>query len=83
VFNVYYRLRPDCWGFGYAREIVRAAACCVNEQAPAVPMQAAILPWNIASVAVAEAVGMTNCGPQPDHTGQPKLIFQAAAELLL
>jgi RimJ/RimL family protein N-acetyltransferase len=78
-YNVYYRLHASAWGHGYACEIVRAAAGCAYQLDPEAVLQAVMRPWNRASAAVAERIGMTFCGEQLDYQGVAELVYQGLA----
>jgi RimJ/RimL family protein N-acetyltransferase len=79
-WNVYYRLHKSAWGHGYAAEVIRLAAECVEVIEPGAVLQAAIRPANAASAAVAEHLGMIFCGSQLDYAGTEDLIYQLPAD---
>ncbi|MDQ1732367.1 MAG: hypothetical protein QOK10_2526, partial [Pseudonocardiales bacterium] len=81
-WNIYYRFAPSAWGNGYAAEVIRASAPLAEQLEPGAMLQATMQPWNTASRAVAESLGMRFCLEQLDHAGVPELIYQLpAAEL--
>ncbi len=81
-WNVYYRLMVTAWGNGYAEEVIRAAAPCVEAIEPGAVLQAVMRPHNPASEAVAKKLGMIFCGDQPDHDGVEQFIYQLPAALI-
>ena len=58
VLNLAYRFAPRTWGSGYATEVSRVALALAREHLPGTPVVAVIHPDNIASLRVAERLGM-------------------------
>jgi RimJ/RimL family protein N-acetyltransferase len=70
AWNVYYRIRPEMQGHGYATELVKAAARAAREVRPDVPITAFLLEHNVASRRTAERVGLRLAWRGPD-AGNP------------
>jgi RimJ/RimL family protein N-acetyltransferase len=66
VWNIYYRLTPQAWGMGFAREIVAAARLAANEVDRSTPVVAYLLAHNHASERTAQASGLTLAWSGPD-----------------
>lgn len=58
VLNLYYRISPKSWGYGYATEVASKAIELARKHLPAFPVVARISPVNTPSIKVAERVGM-------------------------
>jgi len=58
IWNLYYRIRPELQGNGYATELARAAIEAARVVDPALPVVASVLGHNAGSRAVATAVGL-------------------------
>ncbi|MBN8231279.1 GNAT family N-acetyltransferase [Corallococcus macrosporus] len=58
VLNLAYRFTPETWGSGYATEVSRVALALAARHLPHVPLVAIIHPNNVASIRVAERLGM-------------------------
>lgn len=58
VWNLYYRIRPELQGNGYATELARAASAAAETADPGLPIVASVLAHNAASAAVAQASGL-------------------------
>ncbi|NOK33578.1 GNAT family N-acetyltransferase [Corallococcus exercitus] len=58
VLNLAYRFTPQTWGSGYATEVSRVALALAARHLPHVPLVAIIHPNNVASIRVAERLGM-------------------------
>jgi ribosomal-protein-alanine N-acetyltransferase len=74
VLNLFYRLDPADWGFGFATE---AATAVVAAAPPDLPVIARVRPANVASARVAEHAGLVRA-PHLDTGGAdgPDWIFQ-------
>ncbi len=79
VWNLYYRLRPEQQGKGYAKELARAALAAAKRVRHDLPFVASLLAHNVASRAVAESVGLRLVwqGTDPDGpaAGLHRLLF--------
>jgi RimJ/RimL family protein N-acetyltransferase len=78
-WNVYYRFFPAVWGHGFATELIRAAAPCAELLDPGAVLHAAIRPWNSASIAVAERLGMTRTHLRLDPGEVAEWVYEAEA----
>ncbi|NOK14579.1 GNAT family N-acetyltransferase [Corallococcus exercitus] len=58
VLNLAYRFAPQTWGSGFATEASRVALGLAARHLPHVPLVAIIHPNNVASIRVAERLGM-------------------------
>jgi len=58
VLNLYYRLRPDAWGRGYATEVARTAVGLARSYMPHLPVIARTRLANIASIRTTERAGL-------------------------
>ena len=70
AWNVYYRLAPQAWGSGYAREITAAGRAAAAEVDPGLPVVAYLLEHNHASRRTAERAGLQQVWRGPD-AGNP------------
>jgi RimJ/RimL family protein N-acetyltransferase len=68
VWNLYYRLRPEAWGHGYAGEIVTAAQAAAAQVDPDRPVTAFMVEHNEGSRRVAERAGLTLAWRGPDRS---------------
>lgn len=59
VLNLYYRFAPKAWGKGYATEVAKEAIRVANRHLPQLPVVVRTRPTNIASMRVAERIGLT------------------------
>ncbi|MGW8429732.1 GNAT family N-acetyltransferase [Curtobacterium citreum] len=72
VWNLGYRLAPESWGHGYAKEIARAALDAAARVDAHVPVTGRVLTNNPASAAVLRAAGLalvwqgSSAAPLPD-----------------
>ena len=57
-WNLYYRLRPDLWGRGFASEAAREAVLFAGEQDVMLPVVARTRPANVPAQRVAERAGL-------------------------
>ena len=74
AWNLYYRIRPELQGNGYATELSRAALGAAHAVDPSLPVVASVLAQNVASRAVATAVGMRLVWQGREHAGL-RLLF--------
>lgn len=58
IWNLGYRLDPDCWGQGFATELAQRAVVCAGKTQAEVPVIARVLSTNPASVKVAAKAGL-------------------------
>jgi RimJ/RimL family protein N-acetyltransferase len=58
AWNLYYRIRPELQGNGYASELARAAIAAARAVDPTIPIVASVLEHNLASRAVATGAGL-------------------------
>lgn len=58
AWNLYYRIRPEHQGHGYATELAMAARAAASGMQPELPVVASMLARNTASSAVARAAGL-------------------------
>lgn len=58
AWNLYYRLAPAAWGFGYAQELIAAARAAAADAAPDLPVVAFLLEHNRGSRRAAERAGL-------------------------
>jgi RimJ/RimL family protein N-acetyltransferase len=58
VLNLYYRFTPSTWGHGYATEMAVKAVALARKYLPHLPVIARVRPGNLASMRVAEHVGL-------------------------
>jgi len=70
TWNVYYRIRPQAQGHGYASELVEAAQKAARELRPELPVAAFLLEHNVASRRTAERAGLRLAWRGPD-AGNP------------
>lgn len=70
AWNVYYRIRPEAQGHGYASEMVEAALKAAREVRPDLPITAFLLEHNVASRRTAERAGLQLAWRGPD-AGNP------------
>jgi RimJ/RimL family protein N-acetyltransferase len=79
AWNLYYRVRPEQQGHGYATELAMAARVAASSLRPDLPVVASLLAHNAASRAVALAAGLHQVweGRDPDGAtaGQLQLLF--------
>ncbi|MDA0184286.1 GNAT family N-acetyltransferase [Solirubrobacter phytolaccae] len=73
--EVGWRLHPSAWGKGYATEAGRAAVDAALEHLAVRRVIAVIDPGNVASIAVAERLGMTPAERAPDPEGPGELVI--------
>jgi RimJ/RimL family protein N-acetyltransferase len=66
VWNLYYRIRPELQGKGLATEMARKAISVAGELHPDWPVLVETRPDNVASIRLAEGLGMTR---HPDADG--------------
>jgi RimJ/RimL family protein N-acetyltransferase len=65
-WNLYYRFAPDHWGRGFATELGLAALDSAHTHDAEVAVIAWVLQHNVASIRVAERLGLTNQGLHAD-----------------
>ena len=70
AWNLYYRIRPECQGNGYASELVAAAQRAAVEVRPELPVVAYLVEHNVASRRTAERAGLELRWRGPDR-GNP------------
>jgi RimJ/RimL family protein N-acetyltransferase len=70
TWNLYYRIRPEAQGRGYASEVVGAALGAAHDVRPELPVTAFLLEHNVASRRTAERAGMQLAWRGPD-AGNP------------
>lgn len=70
AWNVYYRIRPEAQGHGYASELVGAAQTVARDVRPDLPIVAFLLEHNVASRRTAERAGLQLAWRGPD-VGSP------------
>lgn len=70
AWNVYYRIRPEAQGHGYASELVDAALSAARDLRPDLPIIAFLLEHNVASRRTAERAGLQLAWRGPD-AGNP------------
>ncbi|WP_411732795.1 GNAT family N-acetyltransferase [Paeniglutamicibacter sp.] len=58
IWNLGYRLDPECWGQGFATELAQRAVVCAGETQAEVPVVARVLSTNPASAKVAAKAGL-------------------------
>lgn len=79
AWNVYYRIRPEHQGHGYATELAMAARAAASGLRPELPVVASMLAHNTASSAVARAAGLRPVWEGMDvegpTAGQLQLLF--------
>lgn len=74
VLNLAYRFAPHTWGSGYATEMARTALDLARRHLPEVPVIAIIHPENVASIRVAERLGM-RLDRHVDYEGTPNRLY--------
>ncbi len=74
VLNLAYRFAPHTWGSGFATEMARTALELAKRHLPEVPVVAIIHPENVASVRVAERLGM-RLDRLVDYEGTPNRLY--------
>lgn len=74
AWNLYYRIRPELQGSGYATELARAALGAARAVDPGIPIVASVLAHNTASRAVATALGLRLVWEGTESTGR-RLLF--------
>jgi RimJ/RimL family protein N-acetyltransferase len=79
-WNLYYRMRPELQGNGYATELARAALGAAREVDPTLPVVAAVLDHNAPSRAVAAAVGLHEVWRGNERAGLRLLFCDREAE---
>lgn len=79
VWNLYYRIRPEHQGQGYATELARAARAAATTVDAGLPVIASVLAHNYASRAVAQAAGLRlvwqGRDPGGPAAGKLRLVF--------
>ena len=70
TWNVYYRIRPQAQGHGYASELVEEAQKAAHDLRPELPVAAFLLEHNVASRRTAERAGLRLAWRGPD-AGNP------------
>ncbi|GAA1405898.1 GNAT family N-acetyltransferase [Catellatospora coxensis] len=70
AWNLGFRLRPRCWGRGYAQEISAAAIGAAREHRPELPVTAYLLEGNEQSTRAVERTGLRQVWRGPD-AGNP------------
>ncbi|WP_203704575.1 GNAT family N-acetyltransferase [Asanoa iriomotensis] len=70
AWNLGYRLRPPCWGRGYAQEISAAAIAAARARNPALPITAYLVEGNDRSLRTVERTGLKQVWRGPD-AGNP------------
>jgi RimJ/RimL family protein N-acetyltransferase len=70
AWNLGFRLRPQCWGRGYAREISTAAITAARRRRAELPVTAYLLEGNDRSLRAVERTGLTRIWRGPD-AGNP------------
>ena len=58
ALNLYYRFTPAAWGYGYATELAKTAVALAREYLPQWPVVARIRANNVASLRIAEHIGL-------------------------
>ncbi|WP_375769223.1 GNAT family N-acetyltransferase [Archangium gephyra] len=76
VLNLAYRFSPQWWGSGYATEVARVALTLARKHIPDVPVVALIDVDNVASLRVAERLGMRR-DRVIDYVGAPSAVYLA------
>ena len=66
LWNVYYRVRPEAQGHGYATELVEAGQKAAHDVDPELPVTAFMLEHNFASKRTAERAGLQLVWRGPD-----------------
>lgn len=69
AWNLYYRVRPEHQGRGYATELAIAARAAASSVRPDLPVVASVLAHNAASRAVARSAGLRPVWEGPDAGG--------------
>jgi RimJ/RimL family protein N-acetyltransferase len=89
AWNVYYRLAPQAWGSGYARELTAAGRAAAADVDPELPVVAYLLEHNDASRRTAERSGLHLLWRGPDagnpDAGAVRLVYadrDVAADVL-
>jgi RimJ/RimL family protein N-acetyltransferase len=77
VLNLAYRFSPQSWGSGYATEMARRALELARKHVPDLPVVAIIHLENVASLRVAERLGMRRDGTI-DYEGAPTAVYLVA-----
>lgn len=72
ALNLYYRLEPESWGYGFASEVGRAAVELARCELPGLPVVARIRDGNDRSVRVAERIGLLR---RPDLDDAEYLVY--------
>ena len=75
ALNLYYRLEPEAWGFGYASELGRAAVELARLELPSLPVVARIRDGNVRSVRVAQRIGLRR---RPELDDADYLVYASA-----
>ena len=79
AWNVYYRIRPEAQGHGYASEVVEAAQMAARDVRPDLPICAFLLEHNVASRRTAERAGLQLAWRGPDagnpNPGAVRLVY--------
>ena len=70
AWNLYYRLAPRAWGYGYAQELIAAAREAAAGNRPGLPVVAYLLEHNTGSRQTAERAGLRLVWRGPDE-GNP------------
>lgn len=70
VLNLYYRFRPTAWGRGLAGEAARAALRFARAHSPDIPVVALVREDNLASIRLAERLGMARSPDLKDEEGR-------------
>ncbi|OBZ22926.1 GNAT family N-acetyltransferase [Pseudomonas protegens] len=78
--NLYFRLRPEAWGQGYAAEMARAALHLAFSELHAPRVTGLVRPDNLPSRRALERLGLSLEGELDDFPGQaPSLLYRISA----